>query len=163
MYCKNCKQEISDSAGLCPYCGADQTAYPDETMVQNPMYQYQQAAQPVYQGQAQQYPAHQIQVAPAQAADGKDFSSIILLAFVVFFFVTSLIGILISEFMHPWDYGETGWILFYQVIHLLRNLSFILIPLAIKKMPLKIAAFALIIPPVLYLLFYNVKNIIELL
>ncbi len=163
MYCKNCKKEIADNARFCTYCGADQTAYPDQAMAQYPMYQDQQAAQPVYQDQAQQYPAYQNQVAPVQAAFDKDFSSIILLAFVVFFFVTSLIGILISEFMRPWEYGETGWLLFYQVIILLRNLSFIMIPLAIKKKPLKIAAFALIIPPVLYLMFYNVKNIIELL
>jgi len=163
MYCKNCKQEISDNARFCTYCGADQTAYPDQTMVQNPMNQDQQAAQPVYQNQAQQYPAYHNQVESAQTAFGKDFSSIILVAFAAIFFVSALILTLIDEFVNPWYDEETGWILFYFVMLLLHNISLFMIPLAIKKKPLKIAAFALITPLVLYYIFYNVKSIIELL
>ena len=63
-------------------------------------------------------------------------------------------------FYNPYD---TIWIVVYWLMVIISNLSLLLIPLAIKKTPLKIISFVLIGLVVLYSSFFHVKNIIQLL
>ena len=86
-------------------------------------------------------------------------NSTILFVFAIIFFVTHVIMELIA-FYNPYD---TIWIVVYWSMVIISNLSLLLIPLAIKKTPLKIISFVLIGLVVLYNSFFHVKNIIQLL
>jgi len=148
MYCKNCGQPVADNAKFCANCGAEQ-------VMEQPVTSQPVVSQPVYSQPTGYQPA------PANGNNllGGDLNSTILFVFAIIFFVTHVIMELIA-FYNPYD---TIWIVVYWLMVIISNLSLLLIPLAIKKTPLKIISFVLIGLVVLYSSFFHVKNIIQLL
>lgn len=135
MFCKNCNQEISDNARFCTHCGADQT------MMENTYISH--APNPNY-------------AANTTSGDSNDQSSLILLAFTAIWFVGNLLLEILRLTVDEW-YVKS----YYYIIFVFINLSFLLIPFAIKKMQYKIIAFVIVTPCVLYFLYHNIKGVIE--
>ena len=74
MFCKNCNREIADNVRFFTYCGADQTAAPNQPMT---------SSQPVYN-----QPVHSQPAFPNQITSIADNPSIMLLAFIVIYVFT---------------------------------------------------------------------------
>lgn len=133
MYCKNCNREIADNVRFCTYCGADQAAAPNQPMT---------SSQPVYN-----QPAF-----PNQITSIADNPSIMLLAFIVIYVFTGFLMTIIANF-----YGNSVWRVVYGLLAIIQNLSLLIVPLTIKKMPFKIAGFVLLTPLLLYWIFNCIR------
>ena len=151
MFCKNCNREIADNVRFCTYCGADQTAIPNQAVTGNRI----DPNQPMYSSQ----PDYSQPVYPNQAISNTDTSSMLLLVFAIIFALTGLLIVIIQNFVNCW-FEESGWRAIYGILQVINNLAVLLVPLAVKKMPFKIIAFVLITPLVLYWTFNCLKNFI---
>lgn len=138
MYCKNCNREIADNVRFCTYCGADQKAAPNQPMT---------SSQPVYN-----QPVHSQPAFPNQITSIADNPSIMLLAFIVTYVFTGFLMTIIANL-----YGNSVWRVVYGLLAIIQNLSLLIVPLTIKKMPFKIAGFVLLTPLLLYWIFNCIR------
>ena len=158
MYCKNCNQQIPDGVKFCEYCGANQEVYVADnqnTMVAGNQGMYAPGNQGMYAPNNQgMYAVNNVNT----GANGNDLSSILLLVFVVLFVLIRFMGILMEELVPNWY--DSGWRIFDGIMGIILNLSFFLIPLSIKKTPLKVIAFIVLTPIILYSLYRNIMYIV---
>lgn len=143
MYCKNCNREIADNVRFCTYCGADQTAAPNQPMT---------SSQPVYNQPVHSQPVHSQPAFLNQITSIADNPSIMLLAFIVTYVFTGFLMTIIANF-----YGNSVWRVVYGLLAIIQNLSLLIVPLTIKKMPFKIAGFVLLTPLLLYWIFNCIR------
>ncbi len=143
MYCKNCNREIADNVRFCTYCGADQAAAPNQPMT---------SSQPVYNQPVHSQPVHSQPAFPNQITSIAYNPSIMLLAFIVIYVFTGFLMTIIANF-----YGNSVWRVVYGLLAIIQNLSLLIVPLTIKKMPFKIAGFVLLTPLLLYWIFNCIR------
>ena len=143
MFCKNCNREIADNVRFCTYCGADQTAIPNQPMT---------SGQPVYNQPVYNQPVHSQPAFPNQITSNADNSSIMLLAFIVIYVFTGFLMTIMASF-----YGNSVWRVVYGLLAIIQNLSLLIVPLTIKKKPFKIAGFVLLTPLLLYWIFNCIR------
>lgn len=143
MYCKNCNREIADNVRFCTYCGADQTAAPNQPMT---------SSQPVYNQPVHSQPVHNQPAFPNQITSIADNPSIMLLAFIVIYVFTGFLMTIMANF-----FGNSVWRVVYGLLAIIQNLSLLIVPLTIKKMPFRIAGFVLLTPLLLYWIFNCIR------
>lgn len=87
--------------------------------------------------------------------DGGTFHTTVLLIFAIIFSVCELIGLIISRLNHDWYMSSAKHIAY--VFWTIEIIALLLIPLAIKKLPLKIIGFVLMTPIVILFAYYNLR------
>lgn len=89
-----------------------------------------------------------------------DNSSKLLLTYIIITAVCTILGGLIGwafNFFNNYNF----WNIIFQLIYIIRNLSIILVPLAIKNMKIRIIALVITIPIVLYWIVFNIISILR--
>lgn len=81
------------------------------------------------------------------------FSTTVLLIFTIVFSVTEILGLIISEYAKRYEIAYYIWII--------QILSFFLLPLAIKKRSLRILGFVLLIPVIIFYLYYEISFLFD--
>ena len=82
-------------------------------------------------------------------------SDILLLIFIIISFLSAIVQFIIQKIYIDWYDGPTRYIQGFMWI--VQNISFILIPLAIKKMPVKVAGIVITVVLTIYWIITNVS------
>lgn len=151
--CPNCGHEIEQDAMQCNYCGS--------TVAQNLSVQltcptcgklYPSGVRFCDVDGSSLYGPNAVPTAsPVKSASNSNYSVTLLLIFAIIFSLCELVGLILPKYTNDFEVAYVFWTI--------ETIALLLIPLSIKKLPLKIIGFVLLAPIVVLYTYYNIKYI----